>query len=96
MAHMDFGNRLAIYGFVGELEDFDNVLIEDWLKTYKVKFNTVEVFLCHPSTAATFAYRIKCTLGLPNMPTHEILLRLMNIRKRGLLNEDKSPEKQKH
>lgn len=85
MAHLDFANRLAIYGYTKEVEDFDNEIIKLWKKSYGEEFVTVEYLLCTPEISLTFCEEIRDKTGVITICNQEILLRLLNLRKRGLL-----------
>lgn len=90
MAHLDIANRLAIYGYKKELEDFDYELAKVWwCDGFAEQFGTVEMMLHHPFAALRFCDAIQDHLKLRIMPQHEILLRLTNIRKSGFLNANK-------
>ena len=89
MAHLDMANRLAIYGYKKELEDFDDVLADEWWRHYEELFGTVEMLLHNPTDALKFVAAVRLRAELPDLLENEILLRLTNIRKSGFLNASK-------
>jgi hypothetical protein len=85
---MDLANRLAIYGYKGDLDDFDWILTSVWARNgYMDHFSTVEFFLCHPTSSVAFCKHVrkKAVLDEDQILDCEILLRLLNIRKNGIL-----------
>lgn len=93
MAHLDIANRLAIYGYKHELEDFDNTLAYAWWTYgYADQFGTVEMLLHHPDVALEFCSSVRRDTEVPDLLANEILLRLTNIRKSGFLDASK-PER---
>lgn len=89
MPHLDIANRLAIYGYKKELEDFDAILADEWWRHYESRFSTVETLLHHPTQAIEFVQTIRYRVGLADFLEEEVLLRLTNIRKSGFLNASK-------
>jgi hypothetical protein len=90
MSHLDIANRLAIYGYKKELEDFDYELAKIWWEhSFAKTYGTVEMLLHHPFAALNFVIAVRKATELGDMPEHEILLRLTNIRKSGYLGASK-------
>jgi hypothetical protein len=89
MAHLDIANRLAIYGYKQELEDFDAVLAALWWADYEPVHRTVEMMLHYPYCALSFCDSVRNRIELPELENSEVLLRLTNIRKSGYLNASK-------
>lgn len=87
MPQLDFANRLAIYGYKGGVEDFDNILAVVWFEHgYNNTYSTVERFLCFPMDSVTFCNEVKTLLKI-HMRDDEILQRLMQLRKNKFLQE---------
>jgi hypothetical protein len=87
MAHLDLANRLAIYGWKQELEDFDRLLAKVWWEGeahYAHIFITVEMMLHHCTKARNFCDDVRRQANLW-IEDYEILLRLTNIRKNNFL-----------
>lgn len=90
MAHLDIANRLAIYGYKKELEDFDYLLAHAWWGYgFADSFGTVEMLLHNPTVALEFCSSVRRDAELPDLLENEILLRLTNIRKKGFLDATK-------
>lgn len=89
MAHLDLANRLAIYGWKLELEDFDIQLAKLWWSKFESWYSTIEMLLHHPKAAASLCDKLRDHICLPDIMDHEILLRLTNIRKSGFLRDSK-------
>lgn len=89
MPQLDFGNRLAIYGYKDEVEDFDNILKQVWCSTgyeFSKNYNTVENFLYYPKETIIFCDIVRGRAGCDSkLPNFEILKRLMNLRKKNFL-----------
>ncbi|MEA1999808.1 MAG: hypothetical protein U9N61_10885 [Euryarchaeota archaeon] len=81
MAHLDIANRLAIYGYKGEIDDFDELLADEWWRHYAAKFRTVENMLHSPTEALKYVETIRLRAEVADLLEDEILLRLTNIRK---------------
>lgn len=92
MAHLDIANRLAIYGYKDDLEDFDTILAKTWWASFEATFDSVERLLYSPKEAIRFCKNIRIETALPNLADHEILLRLSNIRKSRFLHASKPKE----
>lgn len=85
MSHLDFANRLAIYGYKKEVEDFDFLLAETWwCDGYEELHKTIETMLHNCLSARSFCNKIRLSTSIP-IADHEILLHLTNIRKSGFL-----------
>ena len=81
MAHLDFANRLAIYGYKHELEDFDNIIATVWNTVgFHKTFKTVERLLCDPIKSMEFCSSVK-RLAKIYLDDEEILTRLLQLRK---------------
>jgi hypothetical protein len=82
MAHLDLGNRLAIYGWKKDTEDFRLLLSKVWHKKgYKNKYKNVEQLLYHPSLGSIpFVSDVRKESKI-NIPEQEVLQTLNNHRK---------------
>ena len=85
MAQLDFGNRLAIYGYKHETWEFDELLAKTWWEQFEPTYSTVEMMLHHPTKALYYTHLIRSMAGVPDMPDYEILRRLTNLRKNKFL-----------
>ena len=90
MAHFDIGNRLAIYGWGKETDDFFYVVAKVWFRgladsneyrTFADHYRNVEQLLFHAEDAIKFAGQVKDVTGLAAIPTDEVLHTLSNLRK---------------
>lgn len=84
MAHMDIGNRLAIYGWKQETEDFKLLLAKVWQDNgYKRKFRNVEQLLFQPTFGSLpFVADVRKESKLyDKIAEEEILQTLSNFRK---------------
>jgi len=88
MSHMDIANRLALIGYMGELQDFDNILARLWWSDYEIAHSTVEAMLHHCMVARQFCDEVRRQAQIW-CEDSEILSRLTNIRKSGFLNASK-------
>jgi len=88
MSQMDLNNRLAIYGYRYELEEFDALLSKTWWVTYQPQFKTVERMLQHPTHAIQYCNTIR-ELARIWINEDEVLGRLMNLRKSKYLDATK-------
>lgn len=88
MAHFDIGNRLSIYGWKHEEEDFFFLLAKVFFKS---GFRNVEQLLFNPSKGSLpFVEKVKELSKMSEIPEDEILHTLSNLRKNGYLKSVKS------
>ena len=91
MAHFDIGNRLAIYGWAKDTEEFFYIIATVWYKGYHPlapseepfaqRFRNVEQLLFHAEEALNFCIEVRQASKLTRIPTNEILQTLNNLRK---------------
>ena len=91
MAHFDIANRLALMGYMGELEDFDNLLANLWWSDYEPVHGTVEMMLHHCTVSRNFCDEIRRRAQIW-CEDSEVLLRLTNLRKNGFLKASEPME----
>jgi len=77
---MKISDRLAIYGWKKETEDFFFEVARLWWRDYEPKHTTVEQFLFHPTECMEFCAIIRHRTSI-RMPEDEILRCLSNLRK---------------
>lgn len=78
------GDKLAIYGWKRETEDFFFVIACLWWQQYEPKHSTVEQMLFEPSDCIDFCNTIRANSGIA-IPDSEILRTLCNLRKQKYL-----------
>jgi hypothetical protein len=90
MTHFDIGNRLSIYGWKLDEEDFFFLMAKIWwCKGFSDRYRNVEQMLFHPSGGTLpFVQAVRLESGL-NMPEEEILQTLSNLRKNKYLESVK-------
>jgi hypothetical protein len=76
----NIGDRLAIYGWKRETEDFFFVIACLWWREYESKYSTVEQMLFEPTDCINFCNSIRVNSGI-DIPNNEILRTLCNLRK---------------
>ena len=87
MPHFDLAHRLTLYGYTGDIEDFDRTLGKLWCATVKdtMAITSVETLLQHPMLARCFCDDVRREANIW-VEDDEILLRLTNLRKNNYLS----------
>lgn len=77
---LKIGERLIIYGWTHETEDFFFEVAIFWWQKLEPRYGTVEEFLYNPDDCIVFCNKIRAITGV-DIKNHELLRCLMNLRK---------------
>ena len=77
---MNIGHRLAIYGWLGETDEYLSIMIKVWKGGYEERFVTIERLLYNPIEALRYVDEVRLITKV-FVPTEEVLHTLNNLRK---------------